>query len=193
MTRILQDGDLLSGKQKKTTWTHPSYKHGKNKSGIKSSAPTIVTTPTSVAPIGGVAPPTGIGGSNIIQLVNLSENSLPGASRFFLTANSVAITTNFTIPAGAAGAGQLGTLNIRYGSNLAVPTNPTGADNIPDQFVIVNIPTGATLMNTGQVLIPMVNTIMPAVTGDQFTITVTPNNIGATGDRFFIIIWFLIP
>ncbi|MDP2174464.1 MAG: hypothetical protein Q8K70_00995 [Bacteroidota bacterium] len=177
----------------KTTWRPPSYRVQKNKSGNNPTAPTV---PTSVAPDGGNPPPPGIGiglPRLIIPLVNLTENNLPGATRFFLTALSVPITTNFTIPVGAAGAGQLGTLNISYGSDLAVPTNPTGTDNIPDQFVIVNTTTGATLMNTGQVLIPSVNVNMPAATGGQFTVTVTPNNIGATGDRFFIFIWFTIP
>jgi RHS repeat-associated protein len=185
------DGKKLDNK---TPWRPSKYKNGKNNGGNTPTAPTTGDPPSIVPPIGGLPPPPGIGVPGMIRpLVNLTENNLPGAIPFFLTAISVPITSNFTIPVGAAGAGQLGTLNISYGSDLAVPTNPTGTDNIPDQFVITNTTTGVNVMNTGQVLIPMVNATIPAVTGGQFAVTVTPGNIGGTGDRFFIVIWFTIP
>jgi RHS repeat-associated protein len=173
----------------KTSWRPIKYRIDTNNGGNNSTSQTI---PSSVAPIGSspipkdlVIPPM------IVPLVNLSENDLPDASRFFLTAKSVPITSNFTIPT-TSGEGITGTLNISYFSDLAVLTTP-GTDKIPDQFVILNSTTGATILNTGQVLVPMVNITKPAITGDQFNVTITPNNIGFPGDRFHIIIWFSIP
>ncbi len=116
---------------------------------------------------------------------------VPSASRFFLIANLLPITSKFTIPT-PSGEERTGTLNISYFSDLADLTTLTGTDNIPDQFVILNSTTGATILNTAQVLVPMVNITKPAITGDQFNVTITPNNIGFLGDRFHIIIWFSI-
>jgi RHS repeat-associated protein len=174
----------------KTSWRPIKYRIDTNNGGNNSTSQTI---PSSVAPIGSSPIPKDLAiPPMIVPLVNLSENDLPGASRFFLTAKSVPITSNFTIPT-TSGIGITGTLNISYFSDLAVLTTLTGKDNIPDQFVIINSTTGATILNTGQVLVPMVNITKPAITGDQFNVTITPNNIGFPGDRFHIIIWFSIP